>query len=244
MKDIILITGASSDLGIELIKKLDNENTVILAHCNNSKKKLSEVSANLTKAELKILSYDLSSETQISEMIAEIKSADQIPNKIAHFPAPKVELIRFKDADWAKYQNNINIQLMSIVLILKEFLPVMAKTQRGKIVFVLTSYTLNIPPKALSHYITAKYALMGLMKSLAAEYAEKKLNINAVSPSMIQTSFLQNIPEKIVEINSDTNPFRRNALVSDIIPTIIFLLSENADYITGANIPISGGSAF
>ena len=86
--------------------------------------------------------------------------------------------------------------------------------------------------------------MLGLMKSLAAEYGDKNININAVSPSMIETKFLSEIHEKVIEMSAEMNPLKRNATTKDIVPIIKFLLSKESDYITGANIPITGGSAF
>ncbi len=120
----------------------------------------------------------------------------------------------------------------------------MAQKKKGKIVFVLSSCTFNIPPGALSHYVTAKFALLGLARSLAAEYGPKHININSVSPSMVETAFLQNIPERMVEIAAAQSPWQRNATPQDVAGVIRFLLSSDADYITGANIPVSGGTAF
>ncbi len=59
---------------------------------------------------------------------------------------------------------------------------------------------------------------------------------------MIETKFLSNIPDLIIEKNAQDCPMKRNAAISDIVPMIQFLLSENANYITGQNIIISGGN--
>ena len=59
---------------------------------------------------------------------------------------------------------------------------------------MLTSCTTNIPPKYLASYVTSKYALLGLVKALSNEYADKGIRINGISPSMIETKFLENIP--------------------------------------------------
>ena len=74
---------------------------------------------------------------------------------------------------------------------------------------MLSSVTINLPPKALVHYTTIKYALLGLVKSLASEYGNKNIQINALSPSMIETKFLENINEKIIEINAHNHPLKR-----------------------------------
>ena len=103
---------------------------------------------------------------------------------------------------------------------------------------------MNIPPKALTQYTTVKYALLGLVRSLASEYSDKNIQINAVSPSMVETKFLDTIDEKIVELNAYNHPLKRNAKVKDITPIIKMLASNESDYINGINIPITGGIIF
>jgi 3-oxoacyl-[acyl-carrier protein] reductase len=98
--------------------------------------------------------------------------------------------------------------------------------KRGKVVCMLSSVVLNIPPKALAQYTTVKYALLGLVKSLASEYADKNIQINAVSPSMVETKFLDNINEKFVELSAYNHPLKRNAVVDDIAPIIKKLISK------------------
>ena len=66
----------------------------------------------------------------------------------------------------------------------------------------------------------------------------------SVSPSMIDTKFLNTINEKFVELNAYNHPLKRNAQVDDVTPVIKMLLSSDADYINGVNIPITAGSIF
>ena len=241
-KDIILIIGASSDIGLEFIESVSDD-ALIIAHYNSSNQKLLELSKNVTN-ELVTLKADLSKEEEINGLLDVIESAYGIPSKIIHLAAPKFENIRFKDISWGNFQNEINISLKSIILILNRFLPKMAKLKQGKIVIILSSVVINVPPKALAQYTTIKYALLGLVKSLASEYSDKNIQINAVSPSMIETKFLDNMNEKLIELNSFNHPLKRNATIKEVIPIIKMLISKESNYINGVNIPITGGSAF
>lgn len=242
MTNILLIIGASSDIGCELIKSIEEE-CLILAHYNSSNERLLHLSKIISN-QLVPLKADLSSETDIIDFLNNIESNYGIPNKIVQLAATKLENIRFKDACWNDFEKDINISLKSSFLILNKFLPKLAIEKRGKVVIMLSSCVVCVPPKALSHYTTIKYALLGLFKSLASEYGDKNIQINAISPSMIETKFLNNINEKLVELNAYNNPLKRNANVQDITPIIKMLLSEESDYINGINIPITGGSVF
>ena len=241
-KNIILIIGASSDIGIDLIKNIDEE-ALILAHYNSSDKKLSELS-NKIDNELVMIKADLSKEDETISMIESIENKYGVPNKIIHLAAPKFENIRFKDIKLDDFQNDIEISLKSLIVILNKFLPKLAKEKQGKVVCMLSSVVLNVPPKALTQYVTVKYALLGLVKSLASEYADKNIQINAISPSMCETKFLDDINEKFIELSAYNNPLKRNAIVSDITPIIKMLISSESDYINGINKPITGGSVF
>jgi len=241
-KNILLIIGASSDVGLDLIKNIQEE-CLILAHYNSSSEKLFEVSKEIDN-KIIMLQADLSLENDVFSMIDNIEEHYGIPNKIIHLAASKVENIRFKDVAWSDFEKDIRVSLKSSVLILNRFLPKLAKEKRGKVVLMLSSYVLGVPPKALAHYTTIKYAMLGLVKSLASEYANKNIQINAISPSMMETKFLDNINERFVELSAYNHPLNRNAGVEDVTPIIKMLISNESDYINGINIPVTGGGIF
>lgn len=242
MNKIVFITGASSDLGLELIKNMTEE-CVIVAHYNSSDSKLLELQKESKNTIIPVQS-DFTSDISIIEMLDKIETEIGIPDKIIHLAAPKFENIRFKDINWKNFQNEINISLGSITIILNRFLPKMAALKRGRVITVLSSVVLGVPPKALTQYTTVKYALLGLMKALATEYADKKITVNCISPSMIDTKFLSLINERVVELSAEMHPLKRNAKVSDVIPSIVMLMADDAAYINGVNLPITGGTNF
>ena len=238
MSKLILITGATSDLGLDIIKSIKEE-SVVLAHYNSNSSKLLELSQS-SICKIVPLFGDFSSEEDIMKFIKETEKYG-IPDCIIHLAAPKFENIRFRDVSWPHFENEFNISFRSFFLILNSILPKMANQKRGRVICMLSSVTIGVPPKALSQYTTVKYALLGLMRSLASEYAEKGITLNSISPSMIETKFLTNINEKIIELSAQNNPLKRNAKPSDITPVILMLMNENSAYINGLNIPITGG---
>ena len=88
-------------------------------------------------------------------------------------------------------------------------------------------------------YVVSKYALLGLTKALAAEYAEKGICVNALSPEMVETRFLSEIPELIVAAAAEKSRRDRILTVSEVLPAIEFLLSEASDTVNGQNLQIS-----
>ena len=233
MSKVLLITGASSDIGIELLKNVQKNYDYIIAHHNGDEGKLLEWKEKL-KDKLILIEGDFLNEDATYQFVDTIIEKKIIPNHIVHLPAK---------TDWKKFERDINISVWSLIIILNKLLPIMIKENtNNKIVLMLSSCTLNIPPKYISSYVTSKYALMGLMKALAQEYAGKGVTINGISPTMIETKFLNDIPDLLVQQNAMNSPTKENLKVQDVVPTISFLLSNNANSITGQNIAITNGN--
>jgi 3-oxoacyl-[acyl-carrier protein] reductase len=244
MKSTYLILGGSSAIGLKTIESIysTNKTAIIIAQYNTNKDSLELLKKQYPT--LIISQVDLSDQHSITQFTEALIEKNTIPSKIVQLAAPKYKFVRFKDFKWDDFSLNMDIQVKSTALILQALLPFMVKERFGRIVVMLSSATLGVPPKATSPYTTSKYALLGLLKSLASEYAAKGICINGISPSMIETPFLNDIPEKIVEIAAHVHPLKRNATVDDITPLITHLLSDEAQFMTGTNIPVTGGELF
>ena len=239
-KKVLLVLGASSDLGVSLIENVADNYDCVIAHYRRMSEKLEELQ-NRYKEKLICLKADFCSEKECEIMIDDIKDKGLTPTDIVHFSSSNAEQLRFHKQSWASFQRLIDTSLKSLVQVLTAFLPAMSKQKYGRIVIMLTSYTINMPPRYLSAYVTVKYALLGLVKSLAVEYASKGITVNGVSPEMIETKFLADTPELIVKNNAEASPLGRNLVTDDVVPAIKFLLSDGAACITGQNIAITGG---
>ncbi len=239
MGNNLLVLGASSDTGLVLIDRIYEHYDCVVAHYHHNVKELELLQSKIGDR-LVLEQADFADKAGTDGFAARIASKYKNITHVVHLPSNKISYGRFSQKNWADVQSDIDIQLRSIYTILSRLMTPMAKTGHGKIVFVLSSCTITAP-KFLVDYTTAKFALLGFMKTLAAEYADKGIHINAVSPSMMETKFLSDVPHLIVEENAKANPAGRNAGVLDIVPMIEFLLSDGADFITGQNILISGG---
>ena len=103
----------------------------------------------------------------------------------------------------------------------------MAKAKCGRVVAVVTSCTVGIPPKFLGAYTIAKYALLGLIKSAAAEYVEKGVHINALSPNMVETKFLAHVDSRVVEMTAQERLQGRNLSLREVVTGINYLFDED-----------------
>ena len=114
---------------------------------------------------------------------------------------------------------------------------------RIKIIVLLTEACTGKPPSGMSHYISAKYSLMGYCKCLAIELAKFNATVNMVSPGIVQTNLTAAFPQKMIEITAESNPLKRLATPKDVADVVSFLSGEESDYLNGVNILINGGGA-
>lgn len=239
-KKILLILGASSDLGCELIRCVAKNYDIVLAHYCHKNPELERL-AQENGEKLQLLQADFMDMESVEDMLKAIRKMDWIPTHIVHFSASKLRYIKYEHADIEEIESEMRISLYSLIRVTQEFLPFMKKRKCGKIIVMLSVCTRGVPPKFMSNYVTVKYAMYGLVKALAADYAEQGIQVNGVSPEMIETKFLADIPEFVKEQNAQNSPMKRNLQVGDVIPTFEYLLSEASDCITGQNIYITGG---
>ena len=234
------MTGASSDIGSGLIRRIQENYETIYCHYNNSVDIVAGLQHDIGKKIIPIKA-DFGKVNDVEKLCDEIEEKGTVPNHIVHLSAPKAFNQNFHKCGWTEFEDGYNTSFRSIVLILERFMPIMRKERYGKIVFMLTSYVLGVPPKFQSPYISTKYALLGLMRSLSAEYADRGITVNAVSPDMIETKFISEINDKIIWNNANNSPLGRNLEIEDVIPAFEYLLSDSAVAVNGQNIGITGG---
>lgn len=244
----LLFLGGSSEIAVATMQQLDRPGVILFAQYRGSREPLDGLSGMLHHARVVPLQADLTSDTDTDRLAEEVASecaraGCEALEGIVIAPAPPPVTERFHKKAWADFASHFEVQVRAPARLLQRFLPAMAKRRRGKVVFVLSSYTLGYPPAGLADYVTAKHAALGLMRALAAEYGKKDLRINAVSPGMVETGFLDQVPRIVVETNAEKHPLARNATPADVAPAICFLLSDAVAYVNGANIPITGGAS-
>lgn len=234
-KTATLVVGADSDVGGGIIAALHGP---VIAHYYA----FPEAVASL-KGDILPIRGDLSTVEGIEEFIAAVKAPGMHINRIVHLPSAPAKSARLRDLDAATFTRELNISVMSAALTLRAFLPEMAKRNFGRVVLMLTSYVVGVPPKFLASYVTCKYALEGLLKAAAVEYANKGITVNGLAPYMMETKFLRDVADLTVAQSAAANPTGRNARIEDILPAMLMLLDEKNEFITGSVLPVAGGAA-
>jgi len=138
--------------------------------------------------------------------------------------------------DWRRV---VNVNLDAIFYGMKYQLPAIEAAGGGAVVNIASIYAhLGLP--RLDAYTASKHAVRGLTRSVAIEYATRGIRINAVSPGPILTPLVEANPEQSARIAAKV-PMKRMGKPIEIAKAVAFLLSEDASFITGAEIVVDGG---
>jgi 3-oxoacyl-[acyl-carrier protein] reductase len=116
----------------------------------------------------------------------------------------------------------------------------MMKQRYGRVVF-MTSVVGIIGNPGQANYAASKAGLIGLAKSMARELASRGITVNAVAPGLIETDMTASLPDKAKEAMVAQIPLGRAGKPEDIAAVVAFLVSDQASYITGQVIHVSGG---
>jgi 3-oxoacyl-[acyl-carrier protein] reductase len=120
----------------------------------------------------------------------------------------------------------------------------MKEQKHGSIVAISSSYTeagSQNPP--LISYISAKFALRGMLREFAKELAAYGVRVNAVAPSFVPTGLNAGVPERMLEFLKEKNPMQAMVSPEDVAAVVDFLCSDAAKSLTGLHIPIAFGEA-
>ena len=146
-------------------------------------------------------------------------------------------LIRMKKNDWDKV---LNVNLTGTFICTQKAAKYMMKQRHGKIVNV-SSIIGFIGNAGQANYAATKGGIIAFTKSVAKELASRNINVNAVAPGFIRTAMTEALPEEIQQKYLENIPMKRFGTPEDVGKLVLFLSSEDADYITGQTIIIDGG---
>ena len=233
----VIVTGASGGIGNSIIEKFNESGANILAS-GTKIEKLEELKSKFNK--IKILKFDISQTNKIEEFIENATtqlggSLDCIVNN-AGITQDNLA-IRMSIDEWKKV---IDINLTSTFLLSKFSIKKMLKNKSGKIINI-TSVVGHTGNLGQTNYTASKAGIIAMPKSLALEYSKKNININCISPGFIKTAMTDKIDDKFKEAIISKIPCGRLGEPKDIANAVLFLASEQSDYINGETLHVNGG---
>ncbi len=236
-----IVTGASRGIGREIALQLAKEGARIAVNYSGSKDKADEVVEQITTAggEAFAIQADVSDSNSVKKMVdmtIEVFGSVDILVNNAGITRDNL-LVRMKEDEW---DDVININLKGVFLCTKAVTRQMMRQRSGKIVNVASIVGIS-GNAGQANYVAAKAGVIGFTKTTAQELAARNINVNAVAPGFITTDMTDALNEDMKNQMLANIPLGKLGSPENVAKTVMFLLSEDAAYITGQTIHVDGG---
>jgi 3-oxoacyl-[acyl-carrier protein] reductase len=241
LKDkVALVTGASQGIGRETALALAEAGAKVAVAARNEEK-LSALVADIAAAGGTALAVkmDVADAEQVKagfkQVLEKFGRLDILVNNAAITRDGLA--MRMKADDWEAV---LRTNLTGAHLCIQQALPTMMKARAGRIINI-SSVVAQSGNAGQSNYVAAKAGLIGLTKAIAIEIASRNITVNAVAPGFVATPMTDVLPDKVKEELKMRIPLGRMGSARDVAAAIVFLASDEANYITGHVLNVNGG---
>ena len=181
---------------------------------------------------------DVTSEAQWSDAVVVAESVGRlhglVNNAAIYKPMPLL------DTDTAEFERHIRVNQLGTFLGMRAVVPALERTGGGAIVNISSTVALRSVPNAIA-YTATKWAIRGMTKSAALELAPKNIRVNSVHPGPIDTDMFAINPKEQGLARIREVPMKRVGTKEEVAMLVMFLLSDDSRYMTGAEVAIDGG---
>ncbi|MBN9390050.1 MAG: SDR family oxidoreductase [Chloroflexi bacterium] len=150
---------------------------------------------------------------------------------------------RFDEIDETTFERVINVNIKGTWLAIRHLVPLMRERGKGKIVNLASDTALWGAP-VLLHYVASKGAIIAMTRSLARELGEYNIAINSIAPGLTLTEATSTVAPGRHKLYVEGRAIQRQQFPEDVTGAAVFLLSDDADFITGQLLAVNGGFVF
>jgi 3-oxoacyl-[acyl-carrier protein] reductase len=234
-----LVTGATGGLGNEIARALHRQGATV-AISGTRREVLDQLAADL-KERVYVLPCNLSDKDDVETLVPRAEEAmGQLDILVANAGITKDNLfVQLRDEDWDAV---ININLTATFRLARAAMKTMMRRRTGRIIGITSVVGVTGNP-GQGNYTAAKAGMIGMIKSLAQEYAKRGVTANCVAPGFIATPMTDKLNDKQREAILTRVPANRLGTPADVAAAVVYLASEEAAYVTGQTLHVNGGMA-
>lgn len=243
LKDkVVIVTGSARGLGREYALRFSSEGAKVVVcdvlDCGETAREIES-----RRGEVLSLITDVSSEESTIEMAKKtferFGRIDVLVNNAAIFGG--IVLKPFYEITVDEWDKLMAVNLKGIWLCCKAVFPFMKEQGKGKIINVASAVAFSGVPEFI-HYTTSKGGVVSFTRALARALGDYNINVNAIAPGLIQTkATLDMAPPELIEASIAGQCFKWRQEPEYLVGTVVFLASEESDFITGQTIVVDGG---
>lgn len=232
----VLITGGSRGIGKAMVEHFSARGYRVAFTYRSS---VDEANALAEKTGALAIRADSSSENDVRSAV------NYVSDTIGHIDclinnAGISSFSLFTDISLADWRKMIDVNLTGAFLYSKFVIPGMVSRKYGRIINITSMWGI-VGSSCEVHYSTAKAGLIGMTKALAKELGPSGITVNAIAPGVIRTDMNRNLSEEDIAALVDETPVMRIGEPCDVVSAALFLASDEASFITGEVMNVSGG---
>ena len=237
---VALVTGAAQGIGkaVALLLARHGADIVVsdinLEKAEETAKEIESTGVNAMAVKLDVASLS-DVERTVAAILEKFAKIDILVNN-AGITRDKL-ILRMTEEDWDLV---LKVNLKGTFNCTKAVVKHMAKQRSGKIVSI-ASVVGEMGNAGQVNYSASKAGVIGLTKTIAREFAQRGINVNAIAPGYIETPMTEVLPEKVKEELKRLIPMERLGKPEDVAEAVLFLVSEESNYITGHVLKVNGG---
>ena len=234
-----LVTGASGGLGGAIARALHAQGAVV-AVSGTRREALDQLAAEL-KERVHVLACNLADKQEVEALVpAAEERMGKLDVMVANAGITRDNLlVQLSDAAWEEV---IAVNLSASFRLVRAAVKGMMRRRFGRIIGV-TSVVAVTGNAGQANYAAAKAGMIGLIKSLAQEYARRNITANCIAPGFIATPMTDKLNEKQREAILARVPAGRLGVAGDVAAATVYLASDEAAYVTGQTLHVNGGMA-
>jgi 3-oxoacyl-[acyl-carrier protein] reductase len=237
---VSIITGAASGIGKATAEKFAAEGAIV-AVCDVNLAAVNELVEALRATGAEAVGYevDVTNKSQINDMVGDLKHRFERIDVLVNNAGIVADAQLSKMTD-EQFDRVIDINLKGVYNCAKAVVDTMIE-QGGGVILNASSVVGLYGNFGQTNYAAAKFGVIGFVKSWAKELGKKGIRANAVCPGFVATPILSKMPEKVIQAMEERVPMRRLAQPQEIANVYAFLASDDASYINGTAIEVTGG---
>ncbi len=237
---VALVTGAAQGIGRAIALLLArNGADIVVSDINLEKAEETAKEVRAIGPKAMAVKVDVANLSDVDRMVAgileKLAKIDILVNN-AGITRDKL-ILRMTEEDWDAV---LGVNLKGTFNCTKAVVRHMAKQRSGKIVNI-ASVVGEMGNAGQANYSASKAGVIGLTKTIAREYAQRGINVNAIAPGYIETPMTEALPEKAKEELKKLIPMERLGKPEDVAEAVLFLVSEESSYVTGQVLNVNGG---
>lgn len=229
---IALVTGSARGIGRAIVERLANEGAQMVISCDMGE-------AVYEQANVRHEILNVTDRAGIAALVSKLQEEfGRIDILVNNAGITKDSLlIRMSEDQW---DSVIDVNLKGVFNMTQAVAPIMSKNKSGSIV-TLSSVVGLYGNIGQTNYAATKGGVITMTKTWAKELGRKGVRANCVAPGFIVTPMTENLPEKVIEGMKSATPLGKMGMPEDIANAILFLASDEASFITGETIAVTGG---